>query len=82
MRRNAPRKQRFLDQISSSPKLSEVFFLCELCDFQTNCKYSLRKQIEKEHNIIPQMYGYEESFEQEPNHLMKVMIVSSSNKCD
>ena len=30
---------------------------CDQCDFQANCKVSLRKHIAKEHKSIPQLYG-------------------------
>ena len=85
MLRNAARKQKFFNQkknFSSSPKYSGCSFQCELCDFKTNCKVSLRKRIEKEHKIIPQLDEHEEYFEQEPDLLVKAMILSNSNECD
>ena len=84
MRRNAARKQKFLDQkmnVNSSPKLSDDLIQCELCDFKTNCNVSLRKHIEKQHKSIPQLDGYEEYFDLEPDHVVKAMILSTNNKC-
>ena len=60
IRRNAARKQEFLDKkkISSvDNELSEISLKCDQCDFKVNCKVKLRKHIEKEHKVIPQLDG-------------------------
>ena len=60
LRRNAERKQKFLDKknISSATKeLSESYFQCDQCDYEANCKVGLRKHMEKQHTLIPQIDG-------------------------
>ena len=59
------RRQKFLDKKKDSPfnpKSSEDF-QCDLCNFKASCTVSLRELIEKEHKVIPQLDGQEESFE-------------------
>ena len=62
LKRNAARKQRFLEEKNSSVrnKTSDSSFKCDQCDLEANCKVSLRKHIEKEHKIIPQIDGFDD----------------------
>ena len=60
LRRNAKRKQKFLEQKknqSSTNELSKESFECDQCEYQANCKVSMRKHIAKEHILIPQLDG-------------------------
>ena len=57
LRRNAARKQKFLEDRKQTSKTS---FRCEQCDHKANCKVSLRKHIGKEHKTIPQLDGFED----------------------
>ena len=57
LRRNAMRKQKFLEEKKISSKLPESSFKCDQCDFESNCKVILRKHILKEHKLIPQLDG-------------------------
>ena len=52
LKRNAARKQKFLEQKKSSSKTS---FKCDQCVHDANCKVSLRKHIDKHHKMIPQL---------------------------
>ena len=66
LRRDAIRKQKFLEQkkeISATPKPPDHSFQCELCVFVASCEVNLRKHIQKEHNVIPQLGGLEEPFD-------------------
>ena len=60
VRRNAARKQKFLEEkkkSSSTNEHSENSFNCDECDHKANCKVSLRKHIERYHKMIPQLDG-------------------------
>ena len=57
LRRNAKRKQMFLEQKKNSYSNTEQSLECDQCDFHANCKVSLRKHIAKEHKSIPQLDG-------------------------
>ena len=60
IRRNAARKQKFLEdkkKASFIHEVSENSFKCDQCDHEANCKVSLRKHIGKEHKMIPQLDG-------------------------
>ena len=59
LRRNAIRKQKFLDK-KKTDYSAKLAFKCNLCEFEANCKVSLRKHIDKEHKLIPQLDGYQE----------------------
>ena len=57
------RKQKFLEQkknLTSTLKPSENTFEFELCVFKDSCNSNLRKHLQKEHSIIPQLDGQEE----------------------
>jgi hypothetical protein len=63
LRRNAARKQKFLDKkntSSANKELSEDSNKCDQCDYQANCKVSLRKHVGKKHLVIPQIDGLED----------------------
>ena len=60
IRRNAIRKQKFMDQkkeTTSTFKPSDNLSKCDLCVFKASCKVKLRKHIEKEHSVIRQLDG-------------------------
>ena len=60
LRRNAERKRKFLNKKNTSSannELSESSFQCAQCDYEANCKVSLRKHMEKQHTFIPQIDG-------------------------
>jgi len=59
LRRNAKRKQAFSEKKTSPSiqELSDEDFKCDQCNFQANCKVSLRKHIAKDHKLIPQLDG-------------------------
>ena len=48
---------------------SEASFECDQCDFEANCKVSLRKHIGMKHKLIPQLDGHteDETTEQQPD---------------
>ena len=58
IRRNVIKKQK--KDTTSTSKPSDNLFNCELCVFEASCKVKLRKHIEKEHSLIPQLNGQEE----------------------
>ena len=63
LRRNAARKQKFLDKkntSSANKELSEDSKKCDQCDYQANCKVSLRKHVGKKHLVISQIDGLED----------------------
>ena len=63
LRRNAARKKKFLDKknaVSSTKELSESSNKCDQCDYEANCKVSLRKHIGREHQAIPHIDGFDE----------------------
>ena len=83
IRRNAARRQKFLDKkkdTSLNSKSSEDLVQCYLCDFQASCNIGLRKHTEKEHRLIPQLDDQEDLFEEETDNLVKAMIVSTNSK--
>ena len=41
---------------------------CEICDMKPKCKVSLGKHIKKEHSVIPQFDGLEDSEDKGLNH--------------
>ena len=59
LRRNAARKQKFLDKknMSSANKELSDIFKCDQCEYEVNCKVNLRKHIGKNHSVIPQLDG-------------------------
>ena len=73
LRRNAKRKEEFLKKkselVSKSCDNSEVetsiqgseTFNCDQCDYQDNCKVSMIKHVDKEHKVIPQIDGLEDT---------------------
>ena len=70
LKRNAARKQKFLDEKKNSSarnQSSEISFKCDQCDLEANCKVSLRKHMEKEHKVIPQLDGFEDDISKEEN---------------
>ena len=85
MRRNARRKEAFLKKKAKSSKKSEDTskvensiqevepVQCHHCDYQVNCKVLMRKHMDKEHTVIPQLDGLEDlsSKEQVPCPLCK-----------
>ena len=40
-------------------------FQCDHCDYQVNCQVLLRKHMDKEHKLIPQLDGLEDSSSKE-----------------
>ena len=91
IRRNAARKQKFIEKKNLSSVDNEVSkksedtskvetsiqeletFQCDHCDYQVNCQVLLRKHMDKEHKLIPQLDGLEDlsSKEQVPCPLCK-----------
>ena len=73
LRRNAKRKEEFMKKkyelVSKSCDNSEVetsiqgskTFNCDKCDYQDNCKVSMIKHVDKEHKVIPQIDGLEDT---------------------
>ena len=73
VRRNARRKEAFLKQkaeaFTKSKDTSNVetsiqeleTFQCDHCDYQVNCQVLLRKHMDKEHKLIPQLDGLKDS---------------------
>ena len=63
LKRNAARKERFLqDKKTSSEKETLAdSFKCDQFDHQANCKASLRNHVGKEHKVIPQLDGIDDS---------------------
>ena len=63
LRRNAARKKKFLDKknaVSSTKELPASSNKCDQCDYEANCKVSLRKHVGREHQEIPQIDGFDE----------------------
>ena len=72
MRRNAKRKEALLKKKSESSKKSEVTskaenftqevepFQCHHCDYQVSSIFLMRKHMDKEHTVIPQLDGLED----------------------
>ena len=52
-------------------------FQCDQCDYQVNCKVAMRKYVEKEHKVIPQIDGLEDT---ENIHLIESPQVVESEK--
>ena len=77
------KKQRFLEEKNSSVrnKISEFSFKCDQCDLEANCKVSLKKHIEREHKIIPQIDGFDDDTYEKEGHLRLKMWMSSKLKC-
>ena len=63
LKRNAARKERFLQdkKTSSEKEILADSFNCDQCQHQANCKASLRKHVGKEHKLIPQLDGLDDS---------------------
>ena len=86
--RNARRKEAFLKQKAEASKKSEDTFKvetsiqeidtfqCDHCDYQVNCEVLLRKHMDKEDKLIPQLDGLEDpsSKELDPCPLCKDQI--------
>ena len=89
LRRNAKRKEEFLKKkselVSKSCDNSEVetsiqgseTFNFDKCDYQDNCKVSMIKHVDKEHKVIPQIDGLEDT---ENIHLIESPQVVESEK--
>ena len=63
LRRNAARKQKFIEEKKKSSftnKLSENSISFDLCDFEADCKVKLEKLFVIKHNMIPQLDGLHE----------------------
>ena len=64
LKRNAARKLRFLQDKKTSSVEKETLpdsFKCDQCDHQANCKASLMKHVGIEHQLIPQLDGFNDS---------------------
>ena len=84
IRRNAARKQKFIEKKNMSSvdnEFPQSSFKCDQCDFEANCKVSLRKHTEKEHQVIPQLDGLND-IPQLDGHAEKIAADETVQPCN